>query len=129
MILFDTLSKIFINFAVNCDTTDNSILGLPLWHNNIPKQLDDNGVSCSVNIENMNAIWQIIGNLINFMLGIGVYVAIGFIIFGGSKIMMSQGSPDQIKEGKQTIINACIGLAICLASTAIVSAALGTSFK
>lgn len=125
--LNDFLLKTFVNFAIDCDK-EVKFLNLPAWHNGLTKTEDTvtEGESCSISIEGLADIWKIIANIIQLLLGLGVYVAIGFIIFGGVKIMLSQGSPDKIKEGKQTIINACIGLVICLVATTAVGVGIAT---
>jgi hypothetical protein len=54
-------------------------------------------------------------------------VAVGFIIYGGIKYILSQGEPDGVQQAQSTIINACIGLVIAIFSTAIV-AYIGNTF-
>jgi hypothetical protein len=48
------------------------------------------------------------------------YIAVGFIIFGGYKYMISAGSPDGMVKARKTITNAIIGLVISIFSVAIV---------
>lgn len=54
--------------------------------------------------------------LFNFALGIGAILALVMIISAGIKIVESKGSPSEISNAKQKIINSLIGLAVLLAS-------------
>lgn len=51
---------------------------------------------------------------------IAALVAVGFVIFGGFKYIMSQGAPEDTKEAQKTIINALIGLTFAILAAGIV---------
>lgn len=59
--------------------------------------------------------------LVDDLLRIAGFVAIGFIIYGGIQYVVSQGSPDQTGKAQSTIINALIGLVISVVAVAFVS--------
>lgn len=63
----------------------------------------------------------IIGLIINSALGFIGAVALVLFIWGGFKIMLSRGNPDDVKTGKNTMIWAVIGLILIFSSYAIVS--------
>lgn len=58
--------------------------------------------------------------LIDDLLLIGSYVAIAFIIYGGILYVTSQGDPAQTGKAQNTILDALIGLVICIVAIAFV---------
>ena len=66
-------------------------------------------------------IWKIVLNIVEDLLQLAGYVAVGFIIYGGFQFMTSSGSPDQAAKAQKTIINAAIGLVIAIASIGLVN--------
>lgn len=64
-------------------------------------------------------------NIIEFMLQLVGYLAVGFIIAGGFKFLTSTGSPDDIAKSRKTILNAVIGLVISIFSIGIVNVVVG----
>lgn len=71
-----------------------------------------------------NYIWKIILNIIEIMLHLVGYLCVGFIIYGGF-IFMTAGGSDGAAKGRTTLLNAIIGLAISIASIAIVNLIAG----
>jgi hypothetical protein len=62
----------------------------------------------------------IIGNVIKAVLGIIGAVALFMFVYGGILLLSSGGRQDQIKKGKDVLIWAIIGIAVILASYALV---------
>lgn len=60
-------------------------------------------------------------NVIEFMLQLVGYLAVGFIIAGGFRYLISTGAPDDIAKAKKTILNAVVGLVISIFSIGIVN--------
>jgi|SRR5579872_920726 len=58
---------------------------------------------------------------INILLGIAAAIAILFLIIGGFQYITSAGNEESAKKGRQTVVNALIGLAIVILSFAIVT--------
>lgn len=58
--------------------------------------------------------------LVDDLLRIAAFVAVGYIIYGGILYMTSQGAPDQAGKAQSTIQNALIGLVIAVASISLV---------
>lgn len=66
-------------------------------------------------------IFAIVLNVIEILLQLIGYVAVGFIIYGGFKYLTSAGSADRITAGRKVITNALVGLVISFMSVAIVN--------
>ena len=70
-------------------------------------------------------IWKIVLNVIEIVLQVVGYAAVGYMIYGGYKYLVSTGSPDKIAAARKTIQNAIIGLIISIMSVAIVATIAG----
>lgn len=70
-------------------------------------------------------VWTIVLNVVEFILQLVGYIAVGYIIAGGYKYMISAGDPSGMTKAKNTILNALIGLAISIASVGIVNVVAG----
>lgn len=95
-------------------TPGTKILTLPCWYDGLT--LD----GTQPVIEKPADIWTIVINFIEMALQVVGYMAVGFIIWGGFKFMLSDGNADQAASARKTIINASVGLVLALASVAIV---------
>lgn len=93
----------------------SKILTLPCWYRGLPKK---NGRPVINSLNNLTIIGT---NVLDMMLQIIGYIAVGFIIWGGFQFMLSDGSPDKAAGARRTIINASAGLLLALASVAIVN--------
>jgi hypothetical protein len=115
--MFDML---YTRFAAGA--CDSSFFGLKTWHAYLQKNSD-----CSIKD------FQVLGGtsgsdfvlialaLMDDLLRIAGFVAIGYIIYGGILYITSQGSPDQTGKAQNTILNALIGLVIAVVAVAFVS--------
>lgn len=63
----------------------------------------------------------ILGNIIKAAMGFIGAIALILFMYGGLTIMISRGSPDSIKKGKNIMIWAAIGIIVIFSSYAIVS--------
>ena len=59
---------------------------------------------------------ELYGRLLRFMLGFVGVGALVFFIIGGVILLMSQGNPDKVKTGKDTLVWAIIGLFVAFTS-------------
>ncbi len=100
---------------VEARACSSGILTLPAWYSNVSNDCR------SVTIDNLNDIWVIALNVVEMLLHVVGYAAVGFIMWGGFRYMKSRGDPSATQGAKQAIINAVIGLGVALASTAIVN--------
>jgi len=124
--------------ALNCTS---SFLGFPAWFDGLPRkegtcdlavssqkpEANENGdLEETPSQEDLNAfIFRIVLNVIEIVLRIIGYCAVGFIIYGGFKYLTSAGSADRITSGRKIITNALIGLVISFMSVAIVNLIAG----
>lgn len=102
------------------------LLTLPTWYNG----LVENETTCAIKApvgENglRDFIWTIALNITEMILQIVGFIAVGFIIFGGYKYMISAGSPDGMVKARKTIMNAVVGLLISIFSVALVNVVSG----
>jgi hypothetical protein len=67
-----------------------------------------NSVSDALN-KTVSALIYLIGGL-----------SVIFIIVGGLQLALSAGSPTRVKQGRETILYACVGLGVAIAAQAIV---------
>lgn len=102
-----------------CGGSNSSFLGLPTWYKYLKVQKTDNG--CDIQFDIAKDIGKILLAVFEIILRVGGLVAVGFVIYGGFKYLVSQGEPDAINKAKTTVLNAVIGLVIMLASTGIVN--------
>lgn len=106
-----------------CTTT---LLTFPAWYTGL---IDGNCNILSPSSPEVggigNFIWKIVLNVIDLILQLVAYIAVGFIIFGGYKYMISAGSPDGMVKARKTITNAVVGLLLSIFSVAIVKVIAG----
>lgn len=104
------------------------VLLYPAWYNGMTCKFEkdpksgkvlDNRIPSPM-IKELNDIWVIVLNVIQWIIITAGYVALFFIIVSGFKYMIARGEPAKIVEAKSTLIHAITGLIIVLLSTAIV---------
>ncbi len=81
-----------------------------------PRICQGTGLNCEVRDAN-----SLIRTVINWLLGITFGIAVLFLIIGGFQFLTAGASPDNATKGKQTIINALIGIVIIILSYVIVN--------
>lgn len=104
----------------NC--ADRGILGLPTWYRGVV----DPANNCAVNTPSDTSgistfIWKIVLNVIEMVVVLTAYIALGFILYGGFLFITGGSNPGSIEKGRKTLFNAVIGLVISLAAVAIVN--------
>lgn len=82
-------------------------------------------VGSAAGISTTNTLPQIVGTIINVVLGFMGIVLLFYLIYGGFKWMTSGGESKGVDEAKKMIQNAIIGLVIIVSSYAISSFVLG----
>lgn len=96
------------------------ILGFPTWYKYLNGQDLGDG-KCTVVFNFPGDAGKIALAVAEIALRIGALVAVGFVIYGGFRFILSQGEPDKAASARRTIINALIGLAIAVLATTIVT--------
>lgn len=64
-------------------------------------------------------------NIFNVVLALAGALAVVFIVFGGIKYMLSQGDQNRVKQAKDTILYAAIGIVIVIVSFMLVNFVIG----
>jgi len=120
-----TMSAYLHYFAASC--TKPRFFGLKPWYEYL--NLVDDPVTGRCEVTGFNVLGRgdnssfllIALAILDNLLIIAAWIAVGYIIYGGIVYMTSQGAPDRTGKGQQTIINALIGLAVALIAVQIVS--------
>ncbi len=84
----------------------------------VPNNPFDNGDG----IAGKGSIGELASTIISILLGISGIVAVIMIIIGGYQVMTARGNETQQTNGRKTLTNALIGLAIIIVSFAVVQA-------
>ncbi|MEK7108420.1 MAG: pilin [Patescibacteria group bacterium] len=72
------------------------------------------------------SIPQVVGFVIQVVLGISGSIALLMIVWGGFTWLMSQGEPDKIKKGQQTIVWSVIGIAVLFGANILATYIINT---
>ena len=75
------------------------------------------GINCS----GTSSVTSLLKLVINWMLGLAGLIAVLFLIIGGFWYLTSAGNEEQAEKGKNTVINAIIGIVIIVLSWVIVN--------
>ena len=59
--------------------------------------------------------------VMNFLLGSATLVAIGYVLYGGLRMLLSAGNEEQVKAARSTVSNAIVGLIIVIMAFLIVT--------
>jgi hypothetical protein len=108
---------------------ESGFLTFPAWYHNLPSKVKGDG--CALKGPNdmpgpaetklSRYIWIIVLNVLNILLQVVVYIAAGFIIWGGFMYLISGGQSDKITTARKMIQHAVIGLTISLFAVFAVS--------
>ena len=112
-----------MNYFAKC--TGNGFFGIEGWYKYLPGTCGN----FDFNQYGIGSVWLIIAGITDALLRITAIVAIVFFIFGAFKMVFSQGSAEQVKSARSTMVNAFIGLLIAVLSTWIIGFMLTTVFK
>lgn len=120
------LSPLTQNFAAACGKS--TFLGLIPWYQYLTIVKDSTTNSCSItnfdggHVLGGQSAFLLIGlAILDDLIRIAAFVAVGFVIYGGIQYITSQGAPDATNKARQTIINALIGLTLAVMAAALVS--------
>ena len=105
-------------YAANCPNQKDLLPGIKPWYDGL---CDSNGKPGLDREDIGSSIWRIVLNLVSIALVVAGYIAIGFVMWGGTKYILAQGDSGKIAAAKTTIQNALIGLLIALSAAAIVN--------
>jgi hypothetical protein len=115
------LAAVFNNlFYLGAPCTGGSFFGLTPWYAYLDGETDALG-RCVPKIADWADTWKIALAITDSLLKIAGMVAVGYVIYGGVKYVVSSGEPDKTKQARETIINALIGLVIAIIASSVVS--------
>ncbi len=100
---------------------EGRILGIPPWYRGLT---DNNPPNCNIVPPEQvgglsNFIWRIVLNGIEMAIVLATYITVFFIIYGGFLFLTGGALPGQTEKARKTIINAVVGLVICMAAIAL----------
>ena len=64
-------------------------------------------------------------NIFNAVLGLAGALAVVFVVYGGIQYSLSMGEPAKVKQAKDTILYAVIGLVVVMISFTIINFVIG----
>ncbi len=82
----------------------------------------DCGVTISDDTNLGKGIWMIASNVATDIAVVATYLIIGYVIYGGYLYTFSGGDPGKVANGKKTLTQAFIGLAITMSASVIMGA-------
>lgn len=78
-----------------------------------------------INSKGLNAVFPLLGNVINLLLFAAGALSIVFILVGAFQYIVSAGNPQAVAQAKRTITYAIVGLAVVILALVIVRFARG----
>lgn len=78
------------------------------------------GLSCDTVPGGQQPVTDLVIRVINIALGLAFLIAVIFLIYGGFVYVFSAGNEDKAKTGRNTVVNALIGITIIVLSYVIV---------
>lgn len=112
---------LFIHFAAQNTCATTGFFGIPTWYQYIPQVDFSKNCTINNNFQIPAQLSYIAIAAVDIALYIAGMVAVGYVIYGGIQYVVSQGEPDKVKNAKNTIMNALIGMVIASIAIAIVS--------
>jgi hypothetical protein len=138
MIILDKLAQLHLfaqasstnlsSAGSSCDPGTGGLFGLPPWNKYLvdagsyvwkPNTIDGvepTFVECRLDNFGLNDIWLIVEAFADMVIYVVAIIAVVMIIWGGFRMITSQGSPDTIKDSRNTILYAVIGLVIAISA-------------
>jgi ABC-type branched-subunit amino acid transport system permease subunit len=104
--------------AVACPM--HTFFGLPTWYKYLPYGPDSVTNRCEVNVANIGQYWLIGLAILDMLVRVAGMVAIGYVVYGGFVYITSRGEADKIAAGRQTILNALVGVVIAVTAAAVI---------
>ena len=106
MLLIAFSSVMFLNEAVSAEKS--------------PTYYASEGAS-TITVPEGPDLFEVVKNLLNTTFSVVGVIAVIMMIIGGFHYMTSQGSPEKVQKGKNTILYGIIGMIIVLSAFAIVN--------
>jgi len=120
--MFPLLQGLATRFADTCSLkpgVGGQLLGFPQWYKYLQGEIVAG--KCTPIFNFPGDINKVVLAVIEILLRLAALIAVGYVIYGGYRFILSQGEPDQTNAARATIINALIGLAIAIMATVIIT--------
>jgi hypothetical protein len=98
---------------------ENKFFGLNSWFHYLNVNRGTNNM-CEVQFHFPTDVPLVILAVIDDLLRIAGVIAVFYVIYGGIRYIISQGSPDEVSKAQTTILSALVGLVIALISVTVV---------
>lgn len=114
--------SLLVAVPANAATCNHYVLAYPAWYNGLEGCTIANSASPTDQpvVDQLNDIWVLALNAVQWLIITAGYVALAFIITGGFRYMTSQGDSSRVVAAKGMILHAVVGLVITLAAVIIV---------
>ncbi len=116
-------SSLLTLFAASDCKADNLFGIIPPWYKYLPFKSTD-AAKCVVDLnltDNPEQFWLVGFGIVDILLRVAGIVAVAYVIYGGFRYITSQGESENLKNARNTIINALIGVAITILASSFVS--------
>lgn len=126
---------------VSAAECEGRVLGIPPWYRGLTNGIagdctlkspgdfavaDDPSTTADESSDGLSAfLWKIVLNVVEMVLVAIAYIAAGFIMYGGFLWLAGGARPDMVAKGRKTILNAVVGLIICMGAIAITNLIFG----
>lgn len=120
--------------AISGSCQQPTFFSFPTWYRYLgvkQKTVEVNGTKTTVceprfslmknNTFNGTSLLLLTLGIIDILIRLAALVSVIFVIYGGFRYMMSQGSPEGTKAAQATVLNALIGLVVAILAASIVS--------
>lgn len=121
--MFGLLSGALTQFGAACSNAGNGIKIFPTWYQYLDVKVDVSG-RCAIDLDKSpfpENIPLVALGVVDILLRLAAFVALGYLIYGGIMYITSQGEPDKLSGARQAVTNAIIGLVIAIFATVIVT--------
>lgn len=106
--------------AGGCQSS-SALLGLPTWYKYLDATMDETGGCSFESFSFPGDIGKVLLAVFEILIRLSAIVAVGYVIYGGFKYILSRGEPDKLAAARTTIINALVGIVIAISATVIVN--------
>ena len=116
--------------AADCTAgEDGSFLSFPTWYRGLGGTTGSAG-TCNFSFSAQQGsvgliVFTVALNIIDIALRIVAIMAVGFVIYGGFRYVISRGEPEATKNALDTILKAVIGAVIAMVAAIVVSFIVG----
>lgn len=111
-----------LSVPASAATCNHYVLAYPAWYNGLEGCTSSNTASTTDQpvVDQLNDIWVLALNAVQWLIITAGYIALVFIITGGFRYITSQGDASRVTAAKGMILHAVVGLVITLTAVIII---------